>query len=394
VTGRPLRLALLGAFVLGLGFSITLSQAALVALTLVWLRRLRDPGVRGAAPLPLAGPVLAFLAATLLSALASGDAVASLVAAKGVLLMVTLWVTKDALEDGSGADRFLSALLVVGAVAAGVGLVQVLACPATPPAGLAARFFHRCDRARGLFSIYMTLAGVLTVVLLAAAPRLLPGSVRRWAIAPWLVMVLGLAATYVRGAWLGFGAGLLALLPMIRRGRLLLVVGLAALVALALGPAPLRHRLLSMGDPEEATIKERRYMVQSGLAMAREHPVLGLGPGGVKREYARFALPDAIKKRTSHLHNTPLQILVERGLLGLAAWIWIWVAFFLRAGAVLRGLGPEAAGERALVAGSMAAVTGFLVAGLSEYNFGDAEVVLVAWTVMALPFVVAPPARE
>jgi hypothetical protein len=40
------------------------------------------------------------------------------------------------------------------------------------------------------------------------------------------------------------------------------------------------------------------------------------------------------------------------------------------------------------VAGSLAAVTGFLVAGLSEFNFGDSEVVMVAWTIMALPFVV------
>jgi hypothetical protein len=44
--------------------------------------------------------------------------------------------------------------------------------------------------------------------------------------------------------------------------------------------------------------------------------------------------------------------------------------------------------ERALVAGSLAAITGFLVAGLTEYSFGDSEVVMVAWTIMAVPFVV------
>jgi len=36
------------------------------------------------------------------------------------------------------------------------------------------------------------------------------------------------------------------------------------------------------------------------------------------------------------------------------------------------------------VTGSLAAVTGFLVAGLSEYNFGDSEVVMLAWAVVAL----------
>ena len=119
------------------------------------------------------------------------------------------------------------------------------------------------------------------------------------------------------------------------------------------------------------------------------HMLLGVGPGGVKREYSRYALPEAVKKRTGHLHNTPLQILVERGLLGLAAWLWIWVAFYLRASALLFRLPAEARAARALVIGSLAAVTGFLVSGLSEYNFGDSEVVLVAWTVMALPFAAA-----
>jgi len=44
---------------------------------------------------------------------------------------------------------------------------------------------------------------------------------------------------------------------------------------------------------------------------------------------------------------------------------------------------------RAVVAGSIAAITGFLVAGLTEYNFGDSEVVMIAWAIMALPFAAA-----
>ena len=44
--------------------------------------------------------------------------------------------------------------------------------------------------------------------------------------------------------------------------------------------------------------------------------------------------------------------------------------------------------ERALVAGSIAAITAFLVAGMSEHNFGDSEVVMLAWMIMALPFTV------
>jgi hypothetical protein len=64
-------------------------------------------------------------------------------------------------------------------------------------------------------------------------------------------------------------------------------------------------------------------------------------------------------------------------------------AFFQRAGRLLGRLGPEDGEARALVVGSIAAVAGFLVGGLTEYNFGDSEVVMVAYTVMALPFVAA-----
>jgi O-antigen ligase len=88
------------------------------------------------------------------------------------------------------------------------------------------------------------------------------------------------------------------------------------------------------------------------------------------------------------LHNTPLQIAVERGLVGLALWLWIFAAFFTRAWRVCRRVPADAVADRALVVGALAAVTAFLVAGLFEYNFGDTEVLLVTLSVMALPFVV------
>jgi O-antigen ligase len=383
--------AVFGAFVVGLGVSITLSESALTLLTLLWLWRLRDPAVRAAARFPLWPPVLAFSAVTLVSALASGHPATALAASKGLLLVAVLYVTADALAGAEDGHRFLSALLVVVAVAAVVGLLQTAACPGPDPDyGWPYWIYHRCYRARGFFSIYMTLAGVLSLVLLACLPRLLPGAVApRWTIAPWLVSLLGLLATYTRGAWMGFGAAVLSLLPITRKGRWLLLAGLVLLAIGALaGPKHLRERFLTMGNPEDPTVKERVYMWRSGLAIWRERPVLGVGPGELKRVYERYALPEAVKKRTGHVHNTPLQMLVERGVLGLAAWLWIWVAFFARAIGLLRRLPGEATSERTLVMGSLAAIVGFLVAGLSEFNFGDSEVAMVAWAVMALPWVV------
>jgi putative inorganic carbon (hco3(-)) transporter len=385
-----LRRAVFGAFVLGLGLSITLSESALTLLTLLWLWRLRGSEARAAARWPLWQPVLAFSAVSVASALISGHPLTALGACKGLLLVSALSVTADVLSGPADGHRFLSALLVVATVAAVVGLLQTVACPG-PAAdyGSPSWLYHRCFRARGFFSIYMTLAGVLSLVLLASLPRLLPGAaLPRWPTLPWLVSLVGLLATYTRGAWIGFAAGVLALLPMTRKGRWLLLGGLIVVgLTVLVGPQHLRERFLTMGNPDDPTVKERVYMWRSGLSMWRQHPMLGLGPGGVKREYASYALPEAVKKRTGHLHNTPLQILVERGLLGLAAWLWIWVAFIAKGVGLLRRLPAQAPRERALVVGSLAAIVGFLVGGLSEYNFGDSEVVMVAWALAALPWV-------
>ena len=105
-------------------------------------------------------------------------------------------------------------------------------------------------------------------------------------------------------------------------------------------------------------------------------------PGDLLRDPAR-------KPRTGHLHNNLVQIGAEHGLLGLGAWLWIWIAFFAGAGRIYAALPPARADDRALVAGSIAAVAAFLVAGLFEYNFGDSEVIDLLWVVMGFPFACA-----
>ena len=385
------RRALLAAFVLGLGFSITLAQTALAILTLLWLGRLWGRETRDAARWPLWRPVLTFGAVSVMSALLSAHPAEALVACKKLLLVAALYVSTDELDSAERAERLLSALALVVAAAAMVGLLQVGVCPGREADyGSPAWLYHRCARARGFFSSYMTLAGVLNLTLLVSLPRLLLDTTfRPWLAAAWIASLGGLAATYTRGAWIGFASGVLALWPLLRRRRWLLIVGFLVMgVAVLAGPRYLRERALTMTDPGDVTVKERTYMWRSGIAMWLEHPWLGVGPGGVKREYRNYALAEALMKRTGHLHNSALQILVETGVAGLLAWLWLWAAFYTEAVRLFRRLPAAAVRERTLVAGSIAAITGFLVAGMSEHNFGDSEVVMLAWTIMALPFTV------
>ncbi|MGH7344139.1 MAG: O-antigen ligase family protein, partial [Candidatus Rokuibacteriota bacterium] len=173
------------------------------------------------------------------------------------------------------------------------------------------------------------------------------------------------------------------------RRRWLVLGALTVVVAGALVVAPRGlERVKSVGDLADDTTRDRLAMLHAGLGLVLAHPLTGIGPGQVKHVYPAVAPPEALRRSTSHLHNTPLQIVVERGLPGLATWLAIWVGFFGATWRIWKRVPPADEGARALVLGSMAAIGAFLVAGLFEYNFGDTEVLLVALAVMALPFVV------
>ena len=96
----------------------------------------------------------------------------------------------------------------------------------------------------------------------------------------------------------------------------------------------------------------------------------------------------------SDLHSNLIQIAAERGLLGLACWLWLWGAYGSHTWRIYVRVGPEDRSAKALVVGSLASVIGFQIEGLFEYNFGDSEVITLTYFLMALPFVVQQACRS
>jgi O-antigen ligase len=83
-----------------------------------------------------------------------------------------------------------------------------------------------------------------------------------------------------------------------------------------------------------------------------------------------------------------MQIAAERGLPALV----LWVAFVASATAGLWRLlrqGPV----RPLAAAGLSAVAAMLVAGTSEYNFGDSEFLMLFLVMLTIPFAAARDAR-
>ena len=162
-----------------------------------------------------------------------------------------------------------------------------------------------------------------------------------------------------------------------------LVIIAVRLSALA-GPAALYDRAASTFSMENASNLDRIAMAAPGLKMIKAHPWLGIGPGLIERVYPAWVVEWAVLEENPHLHNNLLQIAAERGLIGLAAWLWMMAAFALLAWRVLRAAGPIGPGGPEARA-ALAALAGFLAMGMFEYNFSDSEVLMALLFVVSLP---------
>jgi len=356
-------------------FSIALSQSAL-ALALLLAAAGLAAGWRPART-GVEFFALAFAAWGLADIAFSLDPGESLGHAKRFLLLPAHWLFAAAAVTERRREWILAAL---GAGAAGVAVYGIIAC-AAGPGGLALR--------ANLTQGYMTAGGIMMLagLVLVAFAATLPGRRARWLAAAALLPVLGaLVLTQTRSAWLGFAAGGLVALLLARPrwaavfAALLVAGGFAA-------PERYRARLLSAFDPAHPDNRQRLVMWDTARRILADRPWTGTGDLDL-REIHRGYHPGEDVEAVGHLHSNPAMFAAIWGWPGLV----LALALLLALGALLarRWLALRAAGPRAppLARGwalaGLAAWTGFMVGGLFEWSFGDAEIALLLWSLTGL----------
>jgi putative inorganic carbon (HCO3(-)) transporter len=365
------------AFLICAVVSITAAQTAILIAEVAWLVKLVRTSQRGTLRLPLLTPLAAFYLTSALASATASDPWLSFRALRDIFEPAFFFLLVNHVSGDMRATTLTQVLIGAATLTAVYGLLQsIVEGPAF--------------RVHGTMSIYMTFAGIMMLSALMALAQLLFRTPSRWSWG-WLGAVLLLTAalvmTQTRGAWMGLGVGG-GLILACRHKYWLLVLPLAAAVIFLVAPDSVRARIRSISDPQDVTARERLYMWGSGVQIIRDHPWTGVGIHGVKAVYPSYKHPQAVRERRAHLHNNLFQIAAERGLLGLAAWLWIWVAFYRYAWMTFRARGSSAPWASALIIGSVASVTGFHVAGLFEFTFGDSEVIMVVYFLMALPYMV------
>jgi len=357
-----------------LQFSIAIAQLLLTFAVLFWLLLTMFRHERFEAP-RFFWPLLAYGGVTLVSAAFSSNRAASFVDCKQLVLFLLVPVAYRLLTDRRGS-LMLTVVMSLGGASAAFGIFQY---------GLL-HFDQLSQRPQGTLGHYMTYAGLLMLVIGIALAKILFGRGERlWAALLMPALVMAVALTSTRTAWVGVCAAA-AVLLMLKDFRLLAILPILAAVTFAAAGPTITQRLMSTFDRKDPTRLDRLAMLREGVRMVEAHPLVGVGPNMVQERYAEYRDAGAVKEINPHLHNVPMQIAAERGLPALAVW-----ATFI--GMLSRDLWRLFRGgqHRVLVATALAAVASMLVAGLFEYNFGDSEFLMLFLVLVTVPFAAARP---
>ena len=278
----------------------------------------------------------------------------------------------------------------VGIISRGEQVERPLTITQLSPAGVTGSKHNHRFRASGWTRHYQTFAELLQMIAqlalgLALAHLRNHGSNRYFKVALVAVglLTMGLVFTAMRTVIVAFaiGASVIALRSL--RGALKVVFTFALFFVLAFAAVVVsqtrdRNALL-FGDPSSSL---RWQVARVGLERIPVHPIFGHGMDAMKLHWNEWGFPG---KDMLHLHSTPLQLAFDRGLPMLAIWLWMMIAFWLFiARAERSAIDRSDTHTYGILLGTLGALTGFLASSLVNYNYGDAEVVMLFWFLMGI----------
>jgi O-antigen ligase len=363
---------LLLCFVASLQISIAAANILLALMLVCWTAQLVQDRALPATPY-FFWPLAAYAAVTVVVSAFSLDPATSIVDDKQLLLFVIVPAVYQ-IARGERASLVVDVIVSVGAASAAYGIIQY---------GLL-HYDNLGRRPEGAMSHYMTYSGLLMLVICAAAARLIFGRQgRTWPALVMPALVVALALTLGRSAWIGASVAI-ALLLALKDLRLTILLPLFVAVLFAVAPGTVTKRVMSIFDVQEPTNQDRLAMIEMGARMVNDHPLTGVGPNMIPRVYAQYRPDYAINPINPHLHNVPLQIAAERGLPALAVWLWFVFSLVVAQFRLFRRQR-----DKVPAAAALAAVFAMLGAGLFEYNFGDSEFLMLFLVLVTLPFAAA-----
>ena len=258
-------------------------------------------------------------------------------------------------------------------------------------------------RASGFYGHYTTYAEALQLIASLALGLFI--TARRKLNLSGVLLLVALAGmggalllTVTRASWLAFLVSAFVIVLAGARSRKTVVVLVAcALPVVVAGLFVLRQqRSVGFIDARDQSIAWRETVWREGfdlLTSSPRHLLVGVGMDSIKTHWREWGLFDQGRLPVGHMHSTPLQLAVERGVPALLAWLLVIVVYARMLLRLARKLSADSWVERGIVLGALGGLAGFVTSGMVHYNFGDSEVVMIFYFIMGLSLVVCRLAR-
>jgi O-antigen ligase len=136
-------------------------------------------------------------------------------------------------------------------------------------------------------------------------------------------------------------------------------------------------RFASTFDKYNQSNLTRLALWSAGFKIFSDNPVLGVGNidlAGLYRQYKN----DYDKEIQGHMHNNFIHILVTLGIIGLLTFLFLLYRILARLHNIYRQTGSVPFISSYTI-GTMGGMIAFIVAGLTEWNFGDHEIITMIW---------------
>lgn len=240
------------------------------------------------------------------------------------------------------------------------------------------------NRLKGLTSHWMTYSGLLMFAFIFFFVYLFYEKRKKAKIsltAVLFVILTSILISQTRSVWVGLFLSL-GIFIVYYKPKILYAAIPGLIILFFLLPQSIKTRMTSIFDPENATNKDRVYMMSIGIKVFKDYPFTGVGPNNIEKVYDRYK-PAEAELTNLHLHNNFLQVLAERGILALLSLLTAFIAIFIF---LIQKIKNSIDLEKGIALGGLFLFIGFLVSGLFEYNFGDAEIKFLLFYFLSIPF--------
>lgn len=199
--------------------------------------------------------------------------------------------------------------------------------------------------------------------------------------------------TYSLGAWLGTTAGVLIFFFLPRgaesrrrkpaargkkKNKIVFSAAFCFLIVVSLIFLP-RQKIRELLNFSEPSLKSRLVIWRVALEIAKDHPLVGIGPGMFQKHYLDYQtkFPPYPEWAAPQPHNLFLAFWLQTGLLGLIGFVWLLVVFFLNLKKIR---------DNSLKTILSAAMVCLIIHGLADTPYWKNDLALIFWLVTALNY--------